>query len=60
MSRAGRRTIGLPYSLINFEKQQGAYGPVKEMAGNIVTSQTAETAQIRKILGIGSPSPISH
>ncbi|MFF4739505.1 DUF305 domain-containing protein [Streptomyces sp. NPDC001262] len=38
------------------EKRQGAYGPAKEMAGTIVTGQTAEIAQMRKMLGTGSPS----
>ncbi|MGW1195766.1 DUF305 domain-containing protein [Streptomyces sp. NPDC002536] len=42
--------------MANTEKQQGAYGPAKEMAGNIVTGQTAEIAQMRKMLGTGSPS----
>ncbi|MEV0414927.1 DUF305 domain-containing protein [Streptomyces sp. NPDC050448] len=42
--------------MANTEKQQGAYGPAKEMAGNIVTSQTAEITQMRKMLGTASPS----
>ncbi|QRX93469.1 DUF305 domain-containing protein [Streptomyces noursei] len=46
--------------MANTEKQQGAYGPAKEMAGNIATSQTAEIAQMRKMLGTGSPSPTGY
>ncbi|MDT0453403.1 DUF305 domain-containing protein [Streptomyces hesseae] len=42
--------------MANTEKRQGAYGPAKEMAGSIVTSQTAEIARMRKMLGTGSPS----
>jgi uncharacterized protein (DUF305 family) len=43
--------------MANTEKQQGAYGPAKELAGSIVTSQTAEIAQMRTMLGTSSPSP---
>ncbi|MFI9201605.1 DUF305 domain-containing protein [Streptomyces sp. NPDC053048] len=43
--------------MANTEKRQGAYGPAKEMADTIVTSQTAEIAQMRKMLGTSSPSP---
>ncbi|MBT2541789.1 DUF305 domain-containing protein [Streptomyces sp. ISL-44] len=32
------------------EKQQGAYGPAKALADDIITSQTAEIAQMRKML----------
>ncbi|MEU1821256.1 DUF305 domain-containing protein [Streptomyces abikoensis] len=43
--------------MANAEKRQGAYAPAKELADSIVTSQTAEIAQMRKMLGTGSPSP---
>ncbi|MFI1204409.1 DUF305 domain-containing protein [Streptomyces sp. NPDC020883] len=46
--------------MANTEKRQGAYGPAKKMARNIVTSQTAEIAQMRKMLGTGVPSPTGH
>jgi uncharacterized protein (DUF305 family) len=32
------------------EKKQGAYGPAKELADDIVTAQTAEITQMRKML----------
>ncbi|MEU7164560.1 DUF305 domain-containing protein [Streptomyces morookaense] len=38
------------------EKKQGAYGPAKGMAGDIVAGQSAEIAQMRAMLGGGSPS----
>ncbi|WTW04778.1 DUF305 domain-containing protein [Streptomyces sp. NBC_00024] len=33
------------------EKNQGAYGPAKALADDIITAQTAEIAQMRKMLG---------
>jgi uncharacterized protein (DUF305 family) len=33
------------------EKKQGAYGPAKELADDIITAQTAEITQMRKMLG---------
>ncbi|MFD9288387.1 DUF305 domain-containing protein [Streptomyces sp. NPDC060030] len=33
------------------EKEQGAYGPAKELADDIITAQTAEITQMRKMLG---------
>ncbi|ARZ66720.1 copper resistance protein [Streptomyces albireticuli] len=44
-------------SMANTEKRRGSYAPAKELADSIVTSQTAEIAQMRKMLGTGSPSP---
>ncbi|MER6482764.1 DUF305 domain-containing protein [Streptomyces virginiae] len=35
------------------EKQQGAYGPAKALADDIITSQTAEIAQMRSMLATG-------
>ncbi|MFD5484844.1 DUF305 domain-containing protein [Streptomyces virginiae] len=35
------------------EKQQGAYGPAKALADDIITSQTAEIAQMRSMLKTG-------
>ncbi|MFG2234468.1 DUF305 domain-containing protein [Streptomyces sp. NPDC048723] len=35
------------------EKQQGAYGPAKALADDIITSQTAEIAQMRTMLKTG-------
>ncbi|MFI8101337.1 DUF305 domain-containing protein [Streptomyces sp. NPDC086023] len=35
------------------EKQQGAYGPAKGLADAIITSQTAEIAQMRQMLNAG-------
>ncbi|MFF9785886.1 DUF305 domain-containing protein [Streptomyces nigrescens] len=32
------------------EKKQGAYGPAKDLAGDIITAQTAEITQMRKML----------
>jgi uncharacterized protein (DUF305 family) len=37
------------------EQAQGAYGPAKALAGDIITAQTAEIAQMRKMLGTSSP-----
>ncbi|AXE24060.1 DUF305 domain-containing protein [Streptomyces globosus] len=37
------------------EKQQGAYGPAKDLADAIITSQTAEIAQMRQMLSAGRP-----
>ncbi|MEU9502956.1 DUF305 domain-containing protein [Streptomyces sp. NPDC048196] len=33
------------------ERKQGAYGPAKKLAGDIVTAQNAEIARMRKLLG---------
>lgn len=33
------------------EKSKGAYGPAKSMAGSVVTAQTAEIAEMKKLLG---------
>ncbi|AZS69818.1 DUF305 domain-containing protein [Streptomyces lydicus] len=33
------------------EKKQGAYGPAKDLADDIITAQTAEITQMRKMLG---------
>ncbi|HYZ51952.1 MAG TPA: DUF305 domain-containing protein [Streptosporangiaceae bacterium] len=33
------------------EKQQGAYGPAKTLASNIITSQTAEITKMKTMLG---------
>ncbi|MHA4776594.1 DUF305 domain-containing protein [Streptomyces sp. MSC1_001] len=35
------------------EKQQGAYGPAKDLADDIITSQTAEITQMRQMLETG-------
>ncbi len=35
------------------EKQQGSYGPAKALAGDIITSQTAEITQMRNMLKTG-------
>ncbi|WP_329315709.1 DUF305 domain-containing protein [Streptomyces sp. NBC_01278] len=35
------------------EKQQGAYGPAKALADDIITSQTAEITQLRSMLKTG-------
>ncbi|MDH6218788.1 DUF305 domain-containing protein [Streptomyces pseudovenezuelae] len=35
------------------EKDKGGYGPAKDMAGDIVTGQTAEIAEMKKLLGKG-------
>ncbi|MGI5133226.1 DUF305 domain-containing protein [Streptomyces sp. CA-106110] len=37
------------------EKQQGAYGPAKEMASKIATTQTAQIAQMRTMLAGSTP-----
>ena len=34
------------------EKSQGAYGPAKDLADDIITAQTTEIAQMRKMLGM--------
>ncbi|WP_338932802.1 DUF305 domain-containing protein [Streptomyces netropsis] len=36
------------------EKEQGQYGPAKQLAGTIITSQSAEIAQMRTMLGPSS------
>ncbi|WP_051823106.1 DUF305 domain-containing protein [Streptomyces sp. NRRL S-1448] len=33
------------------ERKQGAYGPAKKLAGDIITAQNAEIARMRKLLG---------
>ncbi|MEE4424314.1 DUF305 domain-containing protein [Streptomyces bugieae] len=33
------------------EREQGAYGPAKTLAGDIITAQNAEIARMRKLLG---------
>ncbi|WP_448331466.1 DUF305 domain-containing protein [Streptomyces sp. DSM 41534] len=38
------------------EQRHGAYGPAKKLAAAIVTTQTAEIAQMRTMLGTGSPT----
>ncbi|OEJ28086.1 DUF305 domain-containing protein [Streptomyces agglomeratus] len=35
------------------ERSDGVYGPAKDMAGDIVTSQSAEIARMNKLLGTG-------
>ncbi|MEU1673088.1 DUF305 domain-containing protein [Streptomyces roseifaciens] len=37
------------------EKKQGQYGPAEQLADSIITSQTAEIAQMRTMLGSSSP-----
>ncbi|MDT0468632.1 DUF305 domain-containing protein [Streptomyces gibsoniae] len=37
------------------EKQQGAYGPAKEMASKIATTQTAQITQMRTMLAASTP-----
>ncbi|WP_424887050.1 DUF305 domain-containing protein [Streptomyces sp. XH2] len=37
------------------EKKEGQYGPAERLADSIITSQTAEIAQMRTMLGSGSP-----
>ncbi|MFE6691026.1 DUF305 domain-containing protein [Streptomyces sp. NPDC057743] len=37
------------------EKQQGSYGPAKDLAGKIATTQTAQIAQMRKMLAGSTP-----
>lgn len=37
------------------EKKQGRYGPAKQLADSIITSQTAEIARMRTMLGSSSP-----
>ncbi|MEF2524822.1 MULTISPECIES: DUF305 domain-containing protein [Streptomyces] len=37
------------------EKQRGAYGPAKDLADAIITSQTAEIARMRQMLDAGRP-----
>jgi len=34
------------------EKKQGAYGPAKELADDIITAQKAEITQMRRMLGM--------
>ncbi|MFJ4786676.1 DUF305 domain-containing protein [Streptomyces sp. NPDC088794] len=40
-------------TMANTEKSKGGYGPAKDMAGDIVTGQTAEIAEMKKLLGKG-------
>ncbi|MGW3287322.1 DUF305 domain-containing protein [Streptomyces sp. NPDC001002] len=40
-------------TMANTEKSKGSYGPAKDMAGDIVTGQTAEIAEMKKLLGKG-------
>ncbi|MFG2181057.1 hypothetical protein ACGFLS_20295 [Streptomyces abikoensis] len=42
--------------MANSEKRDGPYGPAKQPAGSIISSQNAEIAQMRKMLGGGSGS----
>ncbi|MFD8996047.1 DUF305 domain-containing protein [Streptomyces abikoensis] len=53
-------------AMANSEKKDGLYGPAKQLADSIITSQNAEIAQMRKMLGggsgsgTGSPSATAH
>ncbi|MFH8476201.1 hypothetical protein [Streptomyces sp. NPDC018000] len=42
-------------SLNGAEKQQGAYGPAKEMANEIVATQTTQITQMRTMLASSTP-----
>lgn len=41
--------------MADMEKQQGAYGPAKEMAGKIAATQTAQITQMRTMLAGSTP-----
>ncbi|MEU1779328.1 DUF305 domain-containing protein [Streptomyces abikoensis] len=53
-------------AMANSEKKDGLYGPAKQLADSIISSQNAEIAQMRGMLGggtgtgTGSPSATAH